>query len=87
MRALRDITDSAEAGVFSYVLTQKIMALEVVTNRLETEIINLRTGGVIHSDNYRTSGGALGWMIDYLGDAVFNNLRARGRFNGTFKLV
>ena len=42
MRALRDITEGAEPGVFSYIMAQKIMAMEASIKTLESEILRLR---------------------------------------------
>jgi len=73
MGALRDITDDAEMGVFSTILAQKIIALEVFANRLEAQLIKLRgPNGIIQSDNYDPVE-KTGWLIDYMGNAYFNN--------------
>jgi hypothetical protein len=73
MRALRDITDGAGMGVFSTILAKKIMALEVFTDRLEASLIKLRgPNGIIQSDNYDPIE-KTGWLIDYQGNAFFNN--------------
>jgi hypothetical protein len=88
MRALRDITDGAGMGVFSTILAKKIMALEVFTDRLETEIIRLRTGGAIQSDNY--SPGTSGFIIKADGTAEFNDITLRNNLNaygGSFDTI
>jgi hypothetical protein len=73
MRALRDIIDGAGLGAFSVILAQKIMALEVFADRLEAHLIKLRgPNGIIQSDNY-SSVDKTGWLIDYMGNAFFNN--------------
>jgi len=61
MRAFSDIIDGAEPGVFSYVMAQKIMTLELILN----------DGGNIHSYNYNP--GVSGFKINYNGDVEFNN--------------
>ena len=73
MRALRDITDGAGFGAFSVMIAEKIMAMDVFVNRLEASLIKLRgPGGVIQSDNYDPIE-KIGWLIDYMGNAYFNN--------------
>jgi len=52
MAALSDITQGAPLGVFSTILTQKIMALQVVADRIETQLITLRNNGVIKSEGF-----------------------------------
>jgi hypothetical protein len=86
MEALGDITDGAPTGVFSSVLVNKIMALQVVADRLETQLIILRQGGSIRSSNYES--GLQGFRLLNNGDAEFNNANVRGAIyadSGYFK--
>jgi hypothetical protein len=86
MEALGDITDGAPTGVFSTVLVNKILALQIFADRLETQLIKLRgPSGAIQSDNYD---GSKGWQINYAGNAYFMNGIFRGRLeadSGYFK--
>jgi hypothetical protein len=77
MRALRDITEGAELGVFSALFAQKIMAMEATITELTSKTLKLHDGGNIHSNNY--SPGVSGFVISYNGNAEFNN----GVFRGT----
>jgi hypothetical protein len=86
MEALGDITDGAPTGVFSTVLVNKILALQIFADRIETQLIKMRGPlGAIQSDNYD---GVKGWQINYAGNAYFMNGIFRGRLeadSGYFK--
>lgn len=56
---------------------KNLCAGTVLADTIGTKTINLKTSGVIKSDNY--SAGKKGFKIDYNGNAEFNN----GTFNGT----
>jgi len=86
MGALRDIADGAGIGAFGTVLTRKLMALQVVADRLETEIIKLRAGGaIIGGAKYADNGSAISGHEDDAGfwlgaDGVLK--AASGEFSG-----
>jgi hypothetical protein len=94
MEALNDITEGAIEGVFSWIMTRKIMATEAFIDylsameiQLNQRIINgkLETGS-IRSNNYIA--GVRGFKINYDGDAEFSNATVRGHIeakSGTFK--
>ena len=64
----------------------------LLANKIATQELKIRDGGIIHSDNYDgdiTNGsiesyGSQGWAIDHTGRADFVNLNATG---GTFKNI
>ena len=89
--ATTELTDGEPMGIFSDVQARSLIAKTVFAKLLAAGEIELNDeyglGGIIRSANYRASGGALGWMIDFLGDAVFNNLKLRGNLDANVSLL
>ena len=80
--ATADVTEGAPMGVFSNMQALSLIAKTIFTKLLAAGEVELNdeygNGGIIRSANYRTSGGKLGWMIDFLGNALFNTGIFRG---------
>ena len=85
--ATTDLTDGAPMGIFSDMQARSLIAKTIFTKLLAAGEVELNDeyglGGIIRSANYRTSGGVLGWMIDFLGNAIFNNITAKGHIDAT----
>ena len=61
-----------DMGWFGAVFARLLIAQQAFIEELSAQVIILRTGGVIKSDNYSAENGT-GWMIDYFGNAYFNS--------------
>lgn len=88
MTALSDVLsenqNDTSIGLFSTIFAEAIASSKAMINELQTQKINLQTGGIIQGnfDGYAPSGriteeGNTGFAIDSYGKAVFNDIRIR----------
>jgi len=87
MMASTDITEGAPSHIFSFAQIRSLVTEAIFTELLGAGEIELnddygRGGGVIKSSNFSEANNT-GWMIDFLGNAIFNNIRARGHIEAT----
>jgi len=83
MRCFNDGLDVPELtqdmGWFGALFARMLIAQRAFIEELAAQVITLRSGGVIRSDNFNANN-RTGWMIDYNGNAQLNE----GRFNKGF---
>ncbi|MCL2245470.1 MAG: host specificity factor TipJ family phage tail protein, partial [Treponema sp.] len=84
MRSFKDGLDVPELtkdmGWFGAVFAKMLVVMDAFIETLSAQKILLKNGGIIQSDNYDPVN-KIGWMIDYLGNAVFNNATVRGHID------
>jgi len=61
-----------DMGWFGALFARLLVVQQAFIETLAAQMIKLKNGGVIQSDNYSSEKGT-GWLIDYLGNAYFNS--------------